>query len=74
MEIEAAKLLGAGLAVLGVNGAALGVGRVFASMIDAVARNPSAEKQMTKFAYMGAAFSEALGIFSLLIAFIVLFR
>ena len=31
MEIEAAKMIGAGIAVLGVIGAAMGVGRVFSS-------------------------------------------
>jgi F0F1-type ATP synthase membrane subunit c/vacuolar-type H+-ATPase subunit K len=71
MELAAAKLIGAGLAVLGVNGAALGVGRIFASLIDAIGRNPAAKDDMTKFAFMGAAFAEALGIFALLVAFLI---
>lgn len=74
MEIEAAKLLASGLAVLGVTGAALGVGRIFSSMIDSIARNPSAKKEMQTFAYVGAALCEALGIFALLVAFMIFFK
>jgi F0F1-type ATP synthase membrane subunit c/vacuolar-type H+-ATPase subunit K len=74
MEVESAKLLAAGIAVLGVTGAALGVGRIFSSMIDSIARNPSAKKDMQTFAYVGAALSEALGIFALLISFMIFFK
>lgn len=74
MEFEAAKLIGAGLAVLGVNGAALGVGRIFASLIDSIARNPSAKEDMTKFAFIGAGLTEALGIFALLITILIFFK
>ena len=74
MEIEAAKMLGAGIAVLGVVGAAIGVGRVFASLIEAIARNPSAKKDMQGLAFVGAALSEGLGIFALVVAFMILFR
>ena len=74
MDVEAAKLLGAGLAVLGVNGAALGVGRIFSSLIDSIARNPSAKEDMTKFAFIGAGLTEALGIFALLITILIFFK
>jgi len=38
--VGAAKLLGAGLAVIGVIGAGIGIGNVFAAFIQAVGRNP----------------------------------
>ncbi|MEQ9434231.1 MAG: ATP F0F1 synthase subunit C, partial [Hyphomonas sp.] len=43
MEVQAAKLLGAGLAVIGVIGSGIGIGTIFASFIQAVGRNPSAQ-------------------------------
>jgi len=73
MDIEAAKFLGAGLAVLGVIGAAIGVGNIFSSLISSVARNPSAKKELQTFAYIGMALTEALGIFALLVAFLILY-
>lgn len=74
MEPESAKLIAAAIAALGVTGAALGVGRIFSSMIDGTARNPSAKKDMQTFAYVGAALAEGLGIFALAIAFMIFFK
>ena len=42
MEIEAAKVIGAGLAVIGVIGSGIGIGNIFSSFIQAVGRNPAA--------------------------------
>ena len=39
MDIESAKLLGAGIAVLGVIGSGIGIGSIFAAFISAVGRN-----------------------------------
>ena len=36
MEIEAAKVIGAGLAVIGVIGSGIGIGNIFSSFIEAV--------------------------------------
>ena len=35
MEIEAAKVIGAGLAVIGVIGSGIGIGNIFSSFIEA---------------------------------------
>lgn len=43
MDIEAAKMLGSGIAVVGVIGAGIGIGHVFAAFIQAVGRNPAAQ-------------------------------
>ena len=74
MDIESTKLLAAAIAVLGVSGSALGVGRIFSSVIEATSRNPSAKKDLQTFAYVGAALAEALGIFALLISFMIFFK
>jgi F-type H+-transporting ATPase subunit c len=71
MEIAAAKMIGAGLACFALAGAGVGIGLVFAALINALARNPAA--QVTPFAFLGFALAEATGLFGLLIAFLILF-
>lgn len=73
MEYEAMKYIGAGLTALGMLGAAIGVGNVFAAMLNSIARNPSAEGKLAKYVYVGAGLAEAMGLFALVIAFILLF-
>ena len=67
------KYIGAGLATLGMFGAAIGVGNIFSSFLDAAMRNPSAAPQQTGNLFIGMALTEALGILAFLIAILVLF-
>ena len=73
MEYDALKFIGVGLTTLGMLGAAIGVGLIFAAALNGIARNPSAEGKLTKFIYIGAGLSEAMGLFALVIAFILLY-
>lgn len=73
MELEALKFIGVGLLGFGMLGAAIGVGLVFAAILNGIARNPSAEKQLSKYAYIGAGMAEAMGLFALVLAFMLLF-
>ena len=73
MEVEAAKLIGAGLAVIGLGGVGAGIGHIFASLISAIARNPSARPQVFPMWMLGFALVEAVALYALLIAFLVLF-
>ncbi|EAP89023.1 F0F1 ATP synthase subunit C [Oceanicaulis alexandrii] len=73
MEAEAAKYIGAGLATFGMLGAALGVGNIFSSFLAGALRNPSAAQGQFGNLIFGFAVTEALGIFSLLIALLLLF-
>jgi F0F1-type ATP synthase membrane subunit c/vacuolar-type H+-ATPase subunit K len=41
MLVQAAKIIGSGLATIGLAGAGTGIGLVFGSLIEATARNPS---------------------------------
>lgn len=41
MELEAAKMIGAGLAVLALFGVGVGIGNIFSSLVSSLARNPS---------------------------------
>jgi F-type H+-transporting ATPase subunit c len=68
MEPAAAKLIGAGIACIGMGGAGVGVGIIFGNYLAAAVRNPSAAQGQFGNLIFGFAVTEALGIFSLLIA------
>jgi F-type H+-transporting ATPase subunit c len=70
---EAAKLIGAGLATIGVAGSGVGIGNVFGALISGYARNPSLKQQLFGYAILGFALSEAIALFSLMVAFLILF-
>ena len=73
MEAEAAKFIGAGIATFGMAGAALGVANIFGNFLSGALRNPSAAPSQFGNLIFGFAVTEALGIFSFLIALLLLF-
>ncbi len=73
MDPIAAKYIGAGIACLGMGGAAVGVGAIFSNYLSAALRNPSAAQGQFGNLIFGFAVTEALGIFSLLIALLLLY-
>ena len=73
MEAEAAKFIGAGIACFGMAGAAIGVANIFGSFLTGALRNPSAAPSQFSNLIFGFAVTEALGIFSFLIALLLLF-
>ncbi|MGO1118922.1 F0F1 ATP synthase subunit C [Rhodovibrionaceae bacterium A322] len=73
MEIEAAKMIGAGLATLGMIGAGLGVGQVWGNYFNAIARNPASKDEIGANIWIGFAVTEAIAIFSLVVALLILF-
>jgi F-type H+-transporting ATPase subunit c len=73
MDPTAAKFIGAGLACLGMGGAGIGVGLIFANYLAGALRNPSAADGQFARLIFGFAVTEALGIFSLLVALLLLF-
>ena len=50
-----------------------GIGSVFGSLIVGYARNPSLKQQLFSYAILGFALSEAMGLFCLMMAFLLLF-
>merc|ERR1712013_762802 len=70
---SAAKFIGAGAATVGVAGSGAGIGPVFGSLIIGYARNPSLKQQLFSYAILGFALSEAMGLFCLMMAFLLLF-
>lgn len=73
MDPTSAAYIGAGLATLGMGGAGIGVGIIFGNFLSGALRNPSAADQLFARVIFGFAVTEALGIFSFLIALILLF-
>ncbi|MCS6757970.1 F0F1 ATP synthase subunit C [Devosia sp. SL43] len=73
MEAEAAKYIGAGIACFGMAGAAIGVANIFGNFLSGALRNPSAAPSQFSNLIFGFAVTEALGIFSFLVALILLF-
>lgn len=73
MEAEAAKFIGAGIACVGMAGAAMGVGNIFGNFLSGALRNPSAAQSQFGNLIFGFAVTEALGIFSFLVALLLLF-
>jgi F-type H+-transporting ATPase subunit c len=71
--ISVGHSIGAGLATIGLAGAGVGVGVVFGSLIIALGRNPSEEARLFKFAMLGSALTEAVGLLALMMAFLILF-
>jgi len=67
--IQAAKIIGTGMATTGLIGAGVGIGVVFGALILGVARNPSLRGQLFAYAILGFAFAEATGLFALMMAF-----
>jgi F-type H+-transporting ATPase subunit c len=73
MELEAAKLIAAALALLPILGVGLGLGLIFSSYNEAVGRNPGASELLDKKFFLMFALTEALAIFALLISLVILF-
>ncbi len=71
--VDAAKMIGAGIAVLALWGVGIGVGNIFSNLITAIARNPAARDQVFGIGILGFALTEAIALFALLIAFLILF-
>lgn len=73
MLVQGAKLVGAGLATIGLAGAGAGIGAVFNGLLIGLARNPYQQKQLFGYAIFGFALTEAIALFALMMAFLLLF-
>jgi ATP synthase F0 subunit c len=80
MEVEAAeiiavglKAIGAGLAMSGAIGAGAGIGILVGGAVQGIARNPDASGDIQTNMILGIAFAEAVAIYALVVALIILF-
>lgn len=74
MEIESARMIGAALALFALFGVGLSLGNIFSTWISSVARNPSVKDDLFPIGVLGFALTEAVALFALLIAFLILFK
>lgn len=73
MLLQSAKVIASGIAVSAISGAGVGIGTVFGSLINAVARNPGLTNQLFSYAILGFALTEAIALFGLMMSFLLLF-
>lgn len=73
MEADAAKLIGAGLAAIAMGGAGIGIGLIFGNYVAGAMRNPGAAQQVFGRVILGFALTEAIALFALVVALIILF-
>jgi F-type H+-transporting ATPase subunit c len=59
---------------IGALGPAIAMGRAITQALDALARQPEAEKSITRTLFIGLAMIESLAIYVLVVALIILFR
>jgi len=67
------KYIGAGLATLGMLGAAIGVGIIFAAALNGIARNPAKEGSIKGLALLGMALAEFMGLLAFVVAILILY-
>ena len=73
MELEAAKMIGAGAATIAIGGVGIGLGLIFSSLISTLGRNPAVEGAVMPKTMLGFALTEALALFALVIALLILY-
>lgn len=73
MEVESARLFAAAIAVLPLAGVGLGLGGIFSSWLASIARNPSVSPKLQLVGVLGFALTEAVGLFALVVSFLILF-
>ena len=71
--MEAGRYIGAGLAMLGAAGAGIGVGLSALGALTGMARNPDASGMVQTNMILGIAFAEAVAIYCLVVALLILF-
>ncbi len=67
------KALGAGLAMIGTLGAGIGIGLLVNGALQAIGRNPDAGGAIQTNMILGIVFTEAIAIYALVVALILIF-
>ena len=70
---RSARLIGAGLAAMGLIGAGVGLGILFGSYLQAAIRNPSGAASQQTMLFLGMALTETMGLFAFVVSLIILF-
>ena len=70
--MSALLAIGAGVAVITGIGAGLGIGHATGKAVDAIARQPEADKKITKNLLLGCALAEATAIYGFVIGLLLI--
>ena len=73
MEVESAKLIGAGLATMGMIAAGVGLGLLFGNYLQAAIRNPAAAASQQTMLFLGMALTETMGLFAFVVSLLLRF-
>jgi F-type H+-transporting ATPase subunit c len=65
--------IGAGLAMIGVIGAGVGVGFTSGKAVEGIARQPEAQNDIMKIMFIGMAVTETTGLFAFIVAIILMY-
>jgi F-type H+-transporting ATPase subunit c len=75
MDAEATKMLAAAIAIgVGALGPGFGIGLLVSKGLEAIGRNPEAQPKIQTAMILGIAFAEAIAIYALVIALMILFK
>ena len=66
------KMIGFGLSTIALGGGGNGLGIIFGNLLVSVSRNPGLSRQLFNFAILGFAFTEAIALFTMMIAFFLI--
>ena len=74
MDLGAAKMIGAGIAMFALLGVGIGLGLIFSSLIQGISRNPSAKNDIFGVGLLGFALTESIALLAFVVAMIILFK
>ncbi len=74
MSPEAARMIGASLALFALFGVGLSMGNIFSTWLTSIARNPSVKDSLFPVGLLGFALTESIALFALLVALLILFK
>ena len=72
--MEPLAYIGAGLCALSMTVAAWGVSQVWTTIISTVGRNPQVKKDVQTLGYIAAAFIEAIALYALVVAILMIYK
>ena len=73
VTVQGLHFVGTGCAAIALAGVGLGIGTIFGNLLLACARQPNLAKMLFNYAILGFALTEAIGLFALMLAFLMLF-
>ena len=73
LDVVSSKAFAAAIASLSLGLVGLAVGKIFTTLIESIARNPSVRDKVYNIGILGFALTEAVALFALLVLFLILY-